>query len=228
MHSLFVLNETFTNGYRDDVLDFISLASIFCGIFVIISRNPIVSVLFLIGLFLSIAIYLILLGISFIGLSYLLVYVGAVSILFLFILMLINVRISELLSDTSNSIPLAVIISICFTYPLYQILPYGLAAFNSYRVYLKNSFKDISSNNNSSDYLNKLFNFSKDSGEIAFVTAKFWDGSLAETTHITSIGNIMYTSYSIWLIITSLILLLAMVGSIVITIKQRKLTSSLI
>lgn len=230
MHSLFVLNETFTNGYRDDVLDFISLASIFCGIFVIISRNPIVSVLFLIGLFLSIAIYLILLGISFIGLSYLLVYVGAVSILFLFILMLINVRISELLSDTSNSIPLAVIISICFTYPLYQILPYSLAALNSYGVYLmdKNSFKDISSNNNSSDYLNKLFNFSKDSGEIAFVTAKFWDGSLAETTHITSIGNIMYTSYSIWLIITSLILLLAMVGSIVITIKQRKLTSSLI
>jgi NADH-ubiquinone oxidoreductase chain 6 len=37
-----------------------------------------------------------------------------------------------------------------------------------------------------------------------------------------SIGNIMYTSYSIWLLITSIILLLAMVGSIVITIKQRK------
>jgi NADH-ubiquinone oxidoreductase chain 6 len=54
-----------------------------------------------------------------------------------------------------------------------------------------------------------------------FVTSKIWDGSLAETTHITSIGNIMYTSYSIWLIITSIILLLAMVGAIVITIKQK-------
>ena len=221
MDSLFVFNETFTNGYRADVLDFISLVSIFCGIFVIISKNPIVSVLFLIGLFLSIATYLILLGISFIGLSYLLVYVGAVSILFLFILMLINVRISELLSDTSNSIPLAVIISICFNYPVYQILPYSLAAFNSYTVDLKNSFLDIWSNNNYSDYLNKFFNFSNDSGEIAFVTTKVWDGSLAETTHITSIGNIMYTSYSIWLILTSLILLLAMVGAIVITIKQK-------
>ena len=221
MDSLFVLNETFTNGYRADVLDFISLASIFCGILVIISKNPIVSVLFLIGLFLSIATYLIILGISFIGLSYLLVYVGAVSILFLFILMLINVRISELLSDTSNSIPLAVIIGICFNYPLYQILPYSLAAFNSYTVDLKNSFKDVLSNNNYSDYLNKFFNFSNDSGEIAFVTAKVWDGSLAETTHITSIGHIMYTSYSIWLIITSLILLLAMVGAIVITIKPK-------
>ena len=45
-------------------------------------RNPIVSVLFLIGLFLSISCYLIIIGINFIGLSYLLVYVGAVSILF--------------------------------------------------------------------------------------------------------------------------------------------------
>jgi NADH-ubiquinone oxidoreductase chain 6 len=44
---------------------------------------------------------------------------------------------------------------------------------------------------------------------------------LAETSHITNIGNIMYTSYSIWLIITSVILLLAMVGAIVITIKQK-------
>ena len=96
MFNLHLLNETFTNGYWSELLDFISLASILCGIFVIISKNPVVSVLFLIGLFLNISGYLIMLGINFIGLSYLLVYVGAVSILFLFILMLINVRLSEL------------------------------------------------------------------------------------------------------------------------------------
>src|SRR6201985_2808576 len=122
MSTLFILNETFTNGYRVEVLDIESLTAILCGILVIISKNPIVSVLFLIGLFLSIASYLIILGLNFIGLSYLLVYVGAVSILFLFILMLINVRISELLSNTSNSIPLAIIITISFNYPVYQIL----------------------------------------------------------------------------------------------------------
>ena len=221
MISLFILNETFTNGYRTEVLDIISLASIICGIFVIISKNPIVSVLFLIGLFLSIASYLITLGISFIGLSYLLVYVGAVSILFLFILMLINVRISELLSETSNSVPLAVIVGICFNYPVYQVLPYSIASFNSYTVSLNNSLKDVWWNNNYSDYMYKFINFSGDNGEIAFVTSKLWDGNLAETTHISSIGNIMYTSYSIWLIITSIVLLLAMVGAIVITIKQK-------
>jgi NADH-ubiquinone oxidoreductase chain 6 len=143
MNSLFILNETYTNGYRIEVLDFLSLISILCGIFVIVSKNPIVSVLFLIGLFLSISGYLMILGLNFIGLSYLLVYVGAVSILFLFILMLINVRISELLSDTNNSIPLGIIISISFNYPIYQILPYSIAAFNSYTVNLNNSNNNI-------------------------------------------------------------------------------------
>lgn len=223
MNTLFILSENFTNGYRAEVLDIISLFSILCGILVIISKNPIVSVLFLIGLFLSISSYLIILGLSFIGLSYLLVYVGAVSILFLFILMLINVRISELLSNTSNSIPLAIIIAISFNYPLYQVLPYSIAAFNSYTINLNNTLNDIWYNNYS-DYLNKFFKISGvelDKGEISFVTSKIWDGNLSETSHITSIGNIMYTNYSVWLILTSIILLLAMVGAIVITIKQK-------
>ncbi len=223
MYSIFLLNETYTNGYRAEILDVISIVAILCGILVIISKNPIVSVLFLIGLFLSIASYLMILGLNFIGLSYLLVYVGAVSILFLFILMLINVRISELLSNTSNSIPLAIFITIAFNYPVYQILPYSIASFNSYTVDLNNTLNDIWYNNYS-DYLNKFLNLSStglDNGEISFVTSKIWDGNLAETSHITSIGNIMYTSYSIWLILTSIILLLAMVGAIVITIKPK-------
>jgi len=223
MDSIFILSETFTNGYRSEILDIISFAAVLSGILVITSKNPIVSVLFLIGLFLSIASYLIILGLNFIGLSYLLVYVGAVSILFLFILMLINVRISELLSNTSNSIPLAIFIAISFNYPVYQVLPYSIASFNSYTVDLNNTLNDIWYNNYS-DYLNKFFKLNStelDNGEISFVTSKIWDGNLAETSHITSIGNIMYTSYSIWLIITSIILLLAMVGAIVITIKQK-------
>jgi len=143
MNSLFILNETFTNGYRTEALDIISLIAILSSILVIISKNPVVSVLFLIGLFLSIASYLMILGLNFIGLSYLLVYVGAVSILFLFILMLINIRISELLSNTSNSIPLAIFIAISFNYPLYQILPYSIASFNSYTLDLNNTINNI-------------------------------------------------------------------------------------
>ena len=222
MNSIFIIKETFTSGYRVEILDIISIISIISGIFVIISKNPIISVLFLIGLFLSISSYLIILGINFIGLSYLLVYVGAVSILFLFILMLINVRISELLSDTSSNIPLAVLIIIAFNYPIYKMLPYSIVAFNSYTIDFNNSFINIFYNSYSNFFNKTLFlSNNSDDGEILFVTSNIWDGSLAEASHITTIGNILYTSYSMWLIITSIILLLAMVGAIVITIKQK-------
>lgn len=212
MNSIYLIIETYTNGYIGEFLDLLSLISIIFGILIIISKNPIVSVLFLIFLFSSVSIYLIMLGISFIGISYLLVYVGAVSILFLFILMLINIRISELLSATGNSMPLAIFITISFYYPMSQIISYNT---------IKNSNLDIISTDilNNNDYTNIISKFFKYYSDISFASSKNWDGTLAETTHITSLGNIMYTSYSIWLLITSIILLLAMVGAIVITIK---------
>src|SRR5271169_2451083 len=143
MNTLYILNESFTNGYRVGILDLISIVSIISGIFVIISKNPIVSVLFLIGLFLSISSYLIILGVNFIGLSYLLVYIGAVSILFLFILMLIDVRVSELFSDASNSVPLGIFISIAFNYSVYQILPYSITGYNYDIINISNIIGDM-------------------------------------------------------------------------------------
>jgi NADH-ubiquinone oxidoreductase chain 6 len=59
-------------------------------------KNPIISLLALIGVYGSISIYLMCTGLTFIAFSYVIVYIGAVSILFLFILMLINIRTSEL------------------------------------------------------------------------------------------------------------------------------------
>lgn len=224
MLNLIQMFESFTNGYRIGIIDIISLASILLTVLVIISKNPIVSVLFLIGVFFTIACYLILLGITFVGLSYLLVYVGAVTILFLFILMLINVRVSELATDTTNSVPLVFIIAILFNYPIQQILP--LNALTIYSNGLVNKtwiFENENGNENSffrnlNNYIHN--NFFSYVNKNSLVTSLSWDGNLAETTHITSIGNIMYSSYSIWLIITSIILLLAMVGTIVITIKE--------
>jgi len=114
---------------------------------------------------LSIACYLFILGINFIGLSYLLVYVGAVSILFLFILMLINVRISELLNDTSGSIPLAMIIVISFNYSVYQILPLNMLTMNAssfkgdFMDDLKFYLNDLNLNTKPSEYIFMFFNF---------------------------------------------------------------------
>nr|YP_010943467.1 NADH dehydrogenase subunit 6 [Thelebolus microsporus]WLS55496.1 NADH dehydrogenase subunit 6 [Thelebolus microsporus] len=223
MDSLFVLNDSFTSGYRAGMLDFISLVSILSAILVIVSKNPIVSVLFLIGLFLSISCYLIVLGLNFIGLSYLLVYVGAVSILFLFILMLINVRISELLNETSNSIPLVILIILAFNYPVSKVLPYSVT------VFIQEAINKIwyVNYNYTIDNVLTMKAIMSDKSEVLYATSKIWDGNMSEFSHITSIGNIMYTSHSIWLIITSIILLLAMVGAIVITIKQKPILNNI-
>jgi NADH-ubiquinone oxidoreductase chain 6 len=115
------------NGYYVFTLDIVYTLTIFSAIFVITNKNPIISILFLIGLFVVTSTYLLLLGLDFLGLSYLLVYVGAVSILFLFILMLINIRISELYTDSANSIPLTImVLVICITY-LSTVLPSSLS-----------------------------------------------------------------------------------------------------
>ena len=183
-------------GYSISTLDILSIIAILFSISVIISKNPILSVLFLIGLFLSISCYLILAGLNFIGLSYLLVYIGAVSILFLFILMLIDVRVSELLIDSINSLPLAILVSVFFNYFVNNVLPYVVSI--------------------------RSINILTEKLDLQSVTSSSWDEYLAETSHITSIGNILYGNYSIWLIITSIILLLAMVGCIVITLKREE------
>ena len=218
---LFLLNEIYTNGYTDYILDIISVLAVISGICVIISKNPIVSVLHLIALFAYVSFYLIIIGLNFIGLSYLIVYIGAVSILFLFILMLINIRTSELQSNTSNSIPLTIIIGIIISYSLFQVLPYGVIVSS----YLNN--RNVSENFYTIEEaggaeVNNINNINSGQNDLFFVTSKLWDGNLAESNHITTIGNIMYTNYNIWLIIASFILLLAMVGAIVITIKPRK------
>ena len=189
MNIFFISNEFY--GFFVVFLDLIIFLSIISGILIIISKNPIISVLNLIMLFSSISCYLIFLGINFIGLSYLLVYVGAVSILFLFILMLINIRVSELVSNTNNNIPLAILIILAIFIPYNNLSPYTKTNFN--------------------------YNVSN----IFFVSSNNWDSNIVDILDITSIGNVMYTNYSIWLIITSIILLLAMVGSIIITIKQK-------
>jgi NADH-ubiquinone oxidoreductase chain 6 len=163
MDYLFLLEDFLSNGYKAEFVDIIYLNSILFGILTIISRNPIVSVLFLIGLFVNISGLLILVGFNFIGLSYILVYVGAVSILFLFILMLINIRISELLSETNNDIPLAILTVILFYFIIGQVLPYNLVD-QSIVTYLSNSFIE-----NHNEQTNNDYNFSE---EIVYASSK--------------------------------------------------------
>ena len=220
-YQLLTIPEIFSNGYLTGSLDIISITALLCGILIIINKNPIVSVIFLIGLFANISVYLILLGLTFIGLSYLIVYIGAVSILFLFILMLINIRTSELQSNNRNSVSLGLFITILSNFTIFQILPYYMAILNSYSNKLNtilyyfpwNKFSEII------NYISKTLNIASTS--VMFAASSNWDNNMAETGHISVIGNILYTSHNMWIFIASFILLLAMVGSIIITIKGK-------
>jgi len=161
------------------------------GILVILSKNPILSIIYLIGLFLLVSLYLLLLGINFIGISYLLVYIGAVSILFLFILMLIDIRISELQTETLNNLILGSLLGIGLTNPILNM-----------SVWL-NAHKEDS----------------------VYINHDTWEGFLIENIDIISIGNVIYTNISLWLILSLLILLLSMVGAIVINLDNKSIHS---
>ena len=149
MQSLYNINETISNGYITYFLNIISLLAILFAILTIIDNNPIKSLLYLILLFLFISIYLNLIDLTFIGLSYLVIYIGAVSILFIFILMLINIRTSELQNNTKNSLSLALITTILFNYIILPILPYNNI--------LNNYIFNLNLSNNESIYNNSYY-----------------------------------------------------------------------
>ena len=79
------------------LLNLLAFGAMLSAILVITAKNPVISVMFLISVFLNVAGYLVLMGVSYLGLVYIIVYVGAIAILFLFVVMMLNLRLVELL-----------------------------------------------------------------------------------------------------------------------------------
>ena len=101
---------------------FFSIIAIFSAIMVIVSRNTVHSVFFLILDFITISCLFIMIGAEFIGMMMLIVYVGAVAVLFLFVVMMLNVsqQKNEWLSGEKNSnhIPVGLLISVVIFFEL--------------------------------------------------------------------------------------------------------------
>jgi NADH-ubiquinone oxidoreductase chain 6 len=116
------------------ILELLAFACIISSILVISSRNPVIAVIYLISVFINAACYLLMLGIGFIGLTYLLLYVGAITILFLFVIMSINIKLTDIMeagTQYTQNIPLAISIGIFFIYELVSILPYSILRIGS-------------------------------------------------------------------------------------------------
>lgn len=207
------------------LLDFLSLSAILSGILVITSKNPVISVLFLISVFVNVAGYLVLLGIGFVGISYLIVYIGAVTILFLFVVIMLNIQLSELSatgSEYTQNVPLGTIIGSLFLFELVSILPFsfkGMTTFNLSAVFNLFSETFVGAIN----WLNTLIvsdnNYNNDI-HLIFDVPGGADSTFYSFIQIQSIGMNLYTYGSIWLILTSVILLLAIVGPITLSIEN--------
>lgn len=88
------------------------LGAITAGILVISSNNPIHSIFSLVLAFANISFIMILLGVEFLGMLFLIVYVGAIAILFLFVIMMLNIKLVELLDNATRYVPIGMIIGI--------------------------------------------------------------------------------------------------------------------
>jgi NADH-ubiquinone oxidoreductase chain 6 len=229
MTNLMFVPESLTSGFSPIGLDILSFGAILSAILVITARNPVISVLFLIALFVNIAGYLILLEINFIGLAYITVYVGAIAILFLFVIFLLDIKLAELHQDNNKnkaSLPLGAIIGVGFLYPLYSIIPKNFIEMKSLSFHVFNWFNSfIINGSNSLSFItneNKALSVEQSSKiELELALTNLWDGNFAAFTQLSSIGNIMYTNYTLWFFVSSIILLLAMVAAISLTFKPK-------
>jgi NADH-quinone oxidoreductase subunit J len=97
------------------------------GLLVITSKNTVQSVLYLILVFLLCSLLFIYLGADFIGLIILIVYIGAIAVLFLFVVMMLNIRLLENAFSFSIYIPIIVFLSLIF---IFQIIYFFFNIFN--------------------------------------------------------------------------------------------------
>ena len=177
-----------------------SAIAIISGSMVISARNPIHSVLFLVLVFCNAAGLLILLETEFLAMLFLVVYVGAIAVLFLFVVMMLNVRITELNESILRYIPIGGIILLIFLFEILSVINGDLVPFFSSKLFVLDS-----------DYISLNHN----------LNITFWSNQINPLTNVASLGEVLYTYYVYCFMVASLILLVAMIGAILLTMRKR-------
>lgn len=197
-------------------IDLLAFGAIFSSVLVITSKNPVIAVIFLIAVFVNAAGYLILTGVGFIGITYIILYVGAITVLFLFVIMMINIKLTDILetgSQYTKNIPLALSVGSLFLYEIFTIMPFS---FNN--VSIISILLDFLTNLNGILLKPEIINLSSVNTTYNPAIA---DTAFTNFLQIQGIGQGLYTYGAIWLILCSVILLLAMVAPIFISRTTR-------
>lgn len=156
------------------------------GFMVISSRNPVHSVLFLILAFFNSAALFLLMGAEFLAMILVIVYVGAVAVLFLFVVMMLDIDFEELRSGISRYLPIGALVGIVLLIELLLVLA-GRAI---------------------------------EAETVAAAAAP--TPAMTEVTNTEALGHLIYTHYIYLFQAAGFILLVAMIGAIVLTHRQRK------
>ncbi|MFV0334763.1 MAG: NADH-quinone oxidoreductase subunit J [Tropicimonas sp.] len=173
------------------VVDFVFALFALClltgGLFTILSRNPVHSVLWMILSFLSGAGLMVLLGAEFVAMLLIIVYVGAVMVLFLFVVMMLDVDFAELRAGMMGQLPLAVVIGLVLILQL-------AVAFGNWQP----------------------------GGGGAILTTPMATPEGAGPHNTAALGLLLYDRYFLLFQLAGLVLLVAMIGAIVLTMRHRR------
>jgi NADH-quinone oxidoreductase subunit J len=156
------------------------------AVFVILARNPVHSVLWLILAFFNAAGLMVLVGAEFIAMLLVIVYVGAVAVLFLFVVMMLDIDFAELRAGFIKNFPLGIAIALI----LLAELVLGLGAYKA--------------------------------GSLALGAADGASEAALGVSNTAAIGALLYTRYLFLFEAAGIILLVAMIGAIVLTHRERK------
>ncbi|MFP4328270.1 MAG: NADH-quinone oxidoreductase subunit J [Paracoccaceae bacterium] len=160
-----------------------ALSTVAGGLFTVISRNPVHSVLWLILSFLSSAGLFVLLGAEFVAMLLVIVYVGAVAVLFLFVVMMLDVDFAALRAEMAKYLPLGLLIGVV----LLMQLALALGAWQSSEAAESLRMQPIPGDRHNTEAL----------------------------------GMVLYDEYFLLFQLAGLILLVAMIGAIVLTLRHR-------
>ena len=172
-------------GLADFTFYLFGITVVLAGFLVVVARNPVHSVLWLILAFLSSAGLFVLLGAEFVAMLLVIVYVGAVAVLFLFVVMMLDVDFAELKAEMAKYVPVAGLIGVVLLMQFAMI--FGTWQFSE--------------------------------GVETRLGAPTPDA--AEVHNTAAIGQLVYDDYILLFQAAGLILLVAMVGAIVLTLRHR-------
>ncbi len=172
-------------GIADFTFYLFAITTVLAGLFVVVARNPVHSVLWLILAFLSAAGLFVLVGAEFVAMLLVIVYVGAVAVLFLFVVMMLDVDFAELKAEMAKYIPMAGLIGVVI------LLELSLA----------------------------LGTWTTAEGVDLLAAPQ----ATPEGMHNTAaLGAVIYDQYFLLFQLAGLILLVAMIGAIVLTLRHRQ------